>query len=58
MKIIGKIFCWLGFHKWENRITAEHEWVLADNEQLYLISLECKRCPKKSIMHKLIIKSK
>lgn len=50
-----RILCWLGLHDWRITITTDHFWILPDNEQLYLINLECKKCPKKTVMHKLLI---
>jgi len=52
-----RILCWLGFHNWRNTISADQDWVLPSNEQLYLINLECKRCPKKLETMKLLIKN-
>ena len=58
MKTIGKILCWFGFHRWGTGITTQHEWVIPDGEQLYLVNVECVRCmkkPKKRV-DRLIIK--
>ena len=55
-KLYKKLICFLKGHRWTTHITSDHDYVIQDGEQLYLVSLQCRRCKKKSEIQHLILK--